>query len=36
MNFNSDQETQQPQTSDESPEMSGDGETAFLSSSGSG
>jgi hypothetical protein len=33
MNFNSDQETQQPQTSDESPEMSGDGETAFLSSS---
>jgi hypothetical protein len=32
MNFNSDQETQQPQTSDESPEMSGEGETAFLSS----
>jgi len=32
MNFNSDQETEQPQTSDESPEMSGDGDTAFLSS----
>jgi hypothetical protein len=34
MNFNSDQETQQPQTSsDESPDMSGgDGDTQFLSS----
>jgi hypothetical protein len=32
MNFNSDQETQQPQTSDETSDMSGEGDTTFLSS----